>query len=166
MPIAPAVPAGRVAVASTSREQIHKMHASGLSGAEIARQLGLDRTTVYVHINTPIDAPVQTRVNTAEVLRLRESGIQISEIGKQLNIPISTLYAHLPPTDRDRPQGKTREEVRRLKATGMSVAEIAKQLGVSAPTVYHHLSSGSTNPVGGRPGPGRPPKNPIVSLVM
>jgi AcrR family transcriptional regulator len=45
----------------------------------------------------------------------------------------------------------------------MSAAQIAKELGVSVPTVYHHLSSGSTNPVGGKPG--RPPKNPVVSLV-
>src|SRR5258706_10953605 len=132
------IPPGKVRT-GINREEVHQMHKAGMSGAEIARQFGVDRTTIYAHLHKSLDAPVQVAVNVEEILRLRATGMKIKDIAKQLGISKCAIYAHLPKTDRDVPQFEKGPDIVRLKESGMTVAQIAEQLGLTGEAIYFHL---------------------------
>ena len=132
-----------------------------ISGAEIARRLGISRSTVYRDLRrepppTPRarrDRAAQQRVEqreqrAAQVRALHEEGRSQAAIAKLLGVSrwvVSNDLSERPKKPWRRPELQERDRrARALYADGVKVPDIAQELGVSAATIYKDLSPGNS----------------------
>ena len=142
-------------------ELVHEMSQQKISGAEIARRLGVSETTVYrdrrreppLTTRARRDRAAQQRVEqrqqrAAQVRALHEGGRSQAAIAKLVGVSCWTVSNDLsdkPKKPWRRPELQERDErARALYADGVKVRDIADELGVSAATIYKDLSPGNS----------------------
>lgn len=73
--------------------QLRAMREQGMTNAEIAKELGLNVSTVRRNIGADGS---QSRIATEDVILLRESGYTIGQIAKELGFNARTVERHIP----------------------------------------------------------------------
>ncbi len=142
-------------------ELVHELAQKKISGAEIARRLGVSETTVYRDLRREPpptsrarrDRAAQQRVEqrqqrAAQVRALHDQGRSQAAIAKLLGVSrwvVSNDLSDRPKKPWRRPELQERDRrARALYADGVKVPDIADELGVSAATIYKDLSPGNS----------------------
>jgi DNA-binding transcriptional ArsR family regulator len=160
---------------STKKERVGELAALGLSGGEIARSLGLSKSTVAYHLRTlgkPVDERCNRRYDWAEVQRYYDAGHSISECQRRFGFARETFNAArrrgaivsrpqaMPlgellvlGTRRSRMNIKTRLLAAGLKAARCERCGLSEWLGAPLALALHHVN-------------GRPDDNRLVNLQL
>ena len=129
-------------------KRVHKLFAQGKSKSEIARRLGMSRTTVRLLLG---HAPPPVPPDRAQLVRdLYAAGYSKSAIAKEIKMSLGDVYRVLPAPVRP-PESAAAQPVQpRRQPRAMTIERFAKKHGVSEDSVRAEIAEGKirTIPIG------------------